>query len=90
MIEMSRAYEALGAIATTLAVVGVLMNNRRMIACFYLWIVSNFLCGLIHWQAGLTSLLIRDALFILLSLEGIWRWRQTENRRRTTEADNNQ
>jgi len=67
--------EFIGGIAGVLAVIGVLLNNRKMIACFYLWIVSNFLALLIHWDAGIVSLCLRDVAFILLSLEGIWRWR---------------
>ena len=74
-VLVSWPYEGLGAIAAILAVLGVVLNNRRMICCFYLWIVSNFLSGLIHYDAGLWAMLARDVIFIGLALEGIWKWR---------------
>jgi len=67
--------EWIGAIAGMLAVVGVLLNNRRMIWCFPVWLVSNSLCCGLHVHAGLWSLAVRDAVFIVLSLEGWFRWR---------------
>ncbi len=66
--------ELFGTIATILAVAGVILNNRKMIGCFYLWIVSNFLSGLIHYDARVWSLCIRDGIFIILAIEGIWQW----------------
>ena len=68
-------FEALGAIATVFAVTGVILNNRRLISCFYFWIASNFLCALIHWDAGLWTMLARDVIFAALALEGLWKWR---------------
>ncbi len=64
----------IGAVAGVLAVVGVLLNNRRMIQCFYLFIMSNLICALLHFNAGLWTLMARDVVFIGLALEGIWRW----------------
>ena len=70
--------EFMGAVATVMAVAGVILNNRKRIACFYFWIVSNSLCMLIHWQTGLISLTVRDGIFVLLALEGIWQWGEKE------------
>jgi nicotinamide riboside transporter PnuC len=66
--------ELLSAVATVLAIAGVVLNNCKMIGCFYLWIVSNSLCLLVHCEAGLGALAFRDGIFILLALEGIWQW----------------
>lgn len=66
--------ELLGIVATVVAVIGVWLNNHKMIACFYLWILSNSLSGLIHWHDGRWSLCGRDAIFILLAIHGIWQW----------------
>jgi nicotinamide riboside transporter PnuC len=68
--------ETLGVIATILAVGGVILNNRRLIGCFGLWIVSNFLSMLIHLQTHTWSLAVRDLIFIVLAIEGIWLWRK--------------
>ena len=68
--------EAIGAVATVLAIGGVLLNNRRVRACFYLWMISNALSAALHAHAGFTALLVRDLVFLLLSIEGLWRWRR--------------
>lgn len=67
--------ELFGAIATVLAVAGVLLNNRRRINCFYLWLISNAICAVLHACTGLWSLCIRDVIFFVLAIEGIYRWR---------------
>ena len=66
--------EIIGIIATILAVVGVITNNRRLRVCFLLWLVSNGLTGAIHAQAGIWSLLVRDVIFFVLAIEGWFKW----------------
>jgi len=68
--------ELFGTIAMVLAVAGVLANNRRMICCFYIWCVSNVISAAIHYQLGSMSLMIRDLVFIVLAIEGIYKWRK--------------
>jgi len=73
--------EMLGMTATALAVAGVLLNNRRIIACFGLWMISNVICLVLHSSAGMVSLAIRDAIFFVLAIEGFMRWGQEKNDR---------
>jgi nicotinamide riboside transporter PnuC len=68
--------EIFGTISTILAIGGVLLNNRKKIACFYVWIFSNSLSLLIHFHAGIYSLAIRDFVFLILAVEGIYFWRK--------------
>ena len=68
--------EALGVVATCLAVAGVLANNRRLRWCFYAWLFSNSLTLTIHVSAGIWSLAARDMIFLALAVEGLWRWRK--------------
>lgn len=68
--------EFLGTIATVIAVVGVLLNNRRMRVCFAVWMVSNAITFGIHAAAGIWSLAARDAIFFALAIEGLYRWRK--------------
>ena len=72
--------ETIGAAAGVLAVTGCILNNRRMRACFYLWMVSNGLSAGLHVHAGLWSLVVRDVVFTVLAIEGAWRWRRTRER----------
>ena len=70
--------EIIGGIVCVLAVVGVLLNNRKLISCFYFWIVSNSLSGLLHWNAGQYSLCARDVIFLALAVEGLLKWRDEQ------------
>ena len=67
--------EIIGTIATVLAVIGVLANNRRLRWCFLVWMVSNGLSMLIHAQAEIVSLFVRDAVFLILAVEGWIMWK---------------
>ena len=66
--------EIAGTAATILAVAGVILNNRRLRYCFFFWMVSNAMTAAIHLQAGIWSLVVRDILFLLLAVEGYFKW----------------
>jgi nicotinamide riboside transporter PnuC len=68
--------EVVGLAVTFLAVGGAVLNNRRLRACFWLWLFSNAASAAIHVTAGLWSLAARDVIFFALAIEGLWRWRQ--------------
>jgi len=76
--EVNNIIQIIGMLATILAVVGVLTNNRRIRVCFLLWMVSNALTGAIHAYAGIWSLLIRDVIFFVLAIEGWFKWGRNE------------
>jgi nicotinamide riboside transporter PnuC len=66
--------EILGVLATILAVLGVMLNNRQRIECFKLWIVSNSLSLAIHLVTGTWSLAVRDAIFAVMAVAGKRQW----------------
>jgi len=66
--------EIIGTIATILAVTGCVANNRKLRWCFLVWAVSNLLTAGIHAHAAIWSLLVRDAIFLILAVEGWKRW----------------
>ena|GEM_PF-1393453 len=79
-----------GGFATGLAVFGVLLNNRRIRWCFPVWWVSNSLTLGLHVHAGLWTLAVRDAVFVVLAVAGWRRWGVTAgtgNREQGTGAD---
>jgi nicotinamide riboside transporter PnuC len=67
-------WESLGWTAGALAVMGVLGNNRRRRWCFLVWFVSNGLSAAIHAHAGIWALCLRDAVFLVLAVEGYLLW----------------
>ena len=66
--------EIIGAISSVIAIAGVAANNRRIRWCFLLWVVSNTLSLAIHAHAGIWSLAARYALFLILAVEGWFKW----------------
>ncbi len=66
--------ELIGTIATILAIAGVVLNNRRLRVCFIIWFVSNAISLAIHAQVGVWSLTARDAIFLILAVEGWIKW----------------
>jgi len=66
--------ELIGTTAAILAITGVVLNNRRLRLCFLLWLVSNSLTLIIHAQTGVWSLAARDAIFLILAVEGWIKW----------------
>ena len=68
--------ELLGAIATLIAIGGVILNNRRLRLCFVCWLFSNALTLAIHAHAGIWSLAVRDLVFLVLAVEGWILWKK--------------
>ena len=66
--------ELIGSIATALAITGVFLNNHRRRTCFLVWFVSNAASLGLHLHAGLYSLAVRDAAFLLLAVHGWVLW----------------
>jgi nicotinamide riboside transporter PnuC len=66
--------ELLGAIATALAITGVVLNNSMMIWCFPIWFLSNGITAWIHYKKRVRSLLVRDLVFMALAVAGWVQW----------------
>ncbi len=73
---MTKRLEILGIIALIVSVVGVLLNNNRIIWCFHCWLLSNSLTAYLHLRQRMWSLLIRDLIFIALAVQGLILWSQ--------------
>jgi uncharacterized iron-regulated membrane protein len=67
--------EVAGLAITVLAVSGAVLNNRRLRACFWLWLVSNAASAAVHLALCLWCLAARDVIFFGLAIEGLLRWR---------------
>ena len=70
--------EIFGIVSMVLAVTGVLLNNRKLVGCFYVWMVSNSLSAYLHFDSHIYSLLIRDVVFTILAFEGLYRWKKVK------------
>ena len=70
--------EVIGIISMCLSVTGVVLNNRKLKICFIFWVISNTFSGYIHYNSEVYSLLLRDFVFILLAIEGWFKWGNSE------------
>ena len=70
--------ELLGTIAGILAIAGVILNNHIDRRCFYLWMISNLMFFLIHVNADLISLAVRDLAFTVLAFHGLYKWHKLQ------------
>lgn len=67
--------ELIGTVSMVLGIVGVIFNNRKMMICFYFWLVSNGLSAYIHLSGEVYSLFVRDLIYLILAIEGLLKWR---------------
>ena len=67
---------AAGWVAVVFALVGCWLNNRKVAACFLVWMVSNAISLWIHIDCKVWSLAVRDAAFLVLAIEGWRKWRK--------------
>lgn len=75
-----------GMIAASAAIIGVVLNNRKLTVCFIFWMLSNAMMFGIHSYAsyhgvqGMWPLAVRDAVFFVLAIDGFIRWRRHAGR----------
>ena len=74
-------FDAIGWLATVLALAGVWLNNHRRRSCFLLWQVSNVITFIIHAMAGMWAMAARDGAFFIMAIHGwrLWSCKQDEN-----------
>ena len=63
------------------ALVGVWLNIRKCVACFWIWAVTNAVWAVADYTHGLVQQAVVQAVYFVLSIYGIVRWAQ--DRRRT-------
>jgi len=67
--------EIIGWLSSAMAVFGVVLNNRRIRVCFLLWIASNSASAGIHAMEHMWYYAARDLVFLVLAVDGWYRWR---------------
>jgi len=60
--------------ATTLSLVGAVLNAKQLIAGFIFWIVANVLWILFAYKNRHWGLLFMNFIFMLINLFGIYTW----------------
>jgi uncharacterized membrane protein len=78
MLQNYRKYnkrlEIIAALATFLLVAGAILINYKLSICFKLLVVGNILSLHVHYKTGPTSFVVRDVIFLLISIWGALLW----------------
>jgi nicotinamide riboside transporter PnuC len=72
--------EYIGWIATLIAMIGVVLNARHNIICFYLWIGSNSYYTVVNVLAGSYSQAALFAFNLVMAVYGIYCWKRKETK----------
>jgi nicotinamide riboside transporter PnuC len=70
--------EYIGWIATLIAMIGVVLNARHNIICFYLWIGSNSYYTVVNVLSGSYSQAALFAFNLVMAVYGIYCWKRKE------------
>jgi nicotinamide riboside transporter PnuC len=58
------------------ALVGVVLNIRKHVGCFWIWSFTNLVWACVDWSRGLYAQAVLMVVYFLLAVWGIWRWSQ--------------
>lgn len=64
------------------ALVGVWLNIKKHVACFWLWAATNAVWAYADFRHGLPAQAALQAVYFTLSLYGIWKWSASAETRR--------
>jgi nicotinamide riboside transporter PnuC len=61
-------------ILTVLSIVGVILNIKRKVLCFYIWAISNIGWIFLDYKAELYGQAVLFFIYFILALWGIYEW----------------
>lgn len=67
--------ENLGWLLTALSLVGVWLNIKKDVRCFYLWTFTNGSWAAVDWYAGLYAQSALFSIYFVLAIWGIYAWK---------------
>ena len=61
-----------------MAIIGVYLNTKQDIRCFYLWILTNSAFAIETYLLGAWNMFILFIIYLILAFVGIYHWRKGE------------
>ena len=71
-------------VTSVAALLGVWLNIRKHVGCFYLWAFSNAVWVYADLTHGIYPQAALQAVYLALSFVGIWKWSDRRGRRDPT------
>lgn len=62
---------------TVLALIGVILNIKKDIRCFYIWTFTNASWAMVDFYVGIYAQGILFTVYTVLALYGIYSWRNS-------------
>lgn len=66
------------AVATTLSIIGIVLNAMRKISCWPVWLGSNVFWVIFGVAVTIPSLVLMNVVFFFGNMFGWYQWRKTE------------
>jgi nicotinamide mononucleotide transporter len=67
-------------ILTLLALVGVVLNIKKNIWCFYIWLVTNSCWAIVDFYKGIPAQGVLFTIYVGLAVYGIIEWRKEKKK----------
>lgn len=78
---MGSVYEIAMIFGFLCSVIGCILNNRKLLLCWPLFILADIICAYIHFIQGSYIFAVRELMFLALCFEGYYRWKYKKNER---------
>jgi nicotinamide riboside transporter PnuC len=69
-------FDVVTGVLTLLALVGVVLNIKKNIWCFYIWLVTNASWAFVDFYKGIPAQGVLFTIYTLLAVYGIVEWRK--------------
>ncbi len=79
MLDSSACFGAFTYFLTALALLGVVLNIKKNIACFYIWLFTNASWAVVDFYKGIPAQGALFSVYTLLAVYGIYEWRMKES-----------
>jgi nicotinamide mononucleotide transporter len=66
----------IGWILTTFSLIGTVLNVKKHISCFYIWVIANIAWMIFDIMTGLYSRALLDLVQLFFAIWGIIEWRK--------------
>jgi len=74
----STTFNILTGLLTLLALIGVILNIKKKIACFYIWVLTNASWAIIDFFKDIPMQGILFTIYTGLAIYGIFEWRKKD------------
>jgi len=67
-------------VLTLLALIGVVLNIKKKISCFYIWFFTNASWACVDFSKGIPAQGVLFTIYTLLAVYGVYEWRKDKSK----------